>query len=88
MQDAIDHFMRGSSKGSCVKCHKIWNLIILTSSIVFGLAGFTILLRMTLSKRKDIKLSDGIKKIAINYLQFASLALHLDMHGRRCCRTF
>ena len=72
-------YARGSSKGSCVKCHKIWNLIILTSSIVFGLAGFTILLRMTLSKRKDIKLSDGIKKIAINYLQFASLALHLDM---------
>ena len=34
---------------------------------------------MTLFKRRIIKLSDGIKKIAINYLQFASLALNLDM---------
>ena len=34
---------------------------------------------MTLFKRRIIKLTDGIKKIAINYLQFASLALNLDM---------
>lgn len=62
-----------------MKCHKTWNVIIFIGSIVFGLIGFTILLRMTLFKRRIIKLSDGIKKIAINYLQFASLALNLDM---------
>ena len=72
-------FARGTGKGTCVKCHKTWNVIIFIGSIVFGLIGFTILLRMTLFKRRIIKLSDGIKKIAINYLQFASLALNLDM---------
>ena len=72
-------FARGTGKGTCVKCHKTWNVIIFIGSIIFGLIGFTILLRMTLFKRRIIKLSDGIKKIAINYLQFASLALNLDM---------
>ena len=62
-----------------MKCHKTWNVIIFIGSIVFGLIGFTILLRMTLFKRRIIKLTDGIKKIAINYIQFASLALNLDM---------
>ena len=72
-------YARGTSKGNCVKCNKTLNIIVFISSIIFGLAGFTLFLRMTLFKRKDIKLSDGIKKIAINYLGFASLALNLDM---------
>jgi hypothetical protein len=72
-------FARGTGKGACVKCHKTWNVIIFIASIIFGLTGFTIFLRMTLFKRRIVKLSDGIKKIAINYLQFASLALNLDM---------
>ena len=45
-----------------MKCHKTWNIIILIGSIIVGLMGFTILLRMTLFKRKDFKLPIALGK--------------------------
>ena len=76
---ARPHYARGSANGSCERCDVPLNLIFLICSIIFGLIAFTVLLRMTLFQRRRLKLSDGIKKISINYLQFASLALHLNM---------
>ena len=80
---ARPNYARGSGKGSCEKCSKVWNLIVFITSIVFGLAGFTVLLRLTLFERRKVKLSDGVKKIGINYLQFASLALNLNLPWSR-----
>ena len=55
-----------------MKCHKTWNVIIFIGSIVFGLIGFTILLRMTLFKRR---------MLPILFIPIAYVIVKYVLHG-------
>eukprot|EP00942_MAST-04A_sp_MAST-4A-sp1_P003259 g3259.t1 len=72
-------YARGSGKGSCERCSKVFNTVLFILQLVIGIALNIVLIKMSISNRRIIKLSDGVKKIAINYLQFATLASHLDI---------
>ena len=77
---------KGSSE--CVKCPtsgQNWGLIILGVAIIFSV--LVIVLRMSLHRKSDMKVSQGVKKIMLNYLQVIALAKSFPLSWNDVLRT-
>ena len=74
-----DNFVRGSKLGSCEQCNQdtdTWKLIGLSiAAMVFTV----IFIKITVFKAPEVTFSDGVKKIALSYVQLAALAVNADV---------
>jgi hypothetical protein len=77
--DASQKYVRGMAKGSCSKCNNdanVWELIV-ACVLATGLTLF--LVEITVFRPRTFQLSDGVKKIALSYIQVAALATKVDV---------
>ena len=73
-------YARGNGDGSCNRCtNGFWNAVEFVVAVVVGTLFLLFLVRVTVFKPRVVRLSDGIKKIGLSYLQLATLAMHVDV---------
>jgi hypothetical protein len=73
------NFVRGTSVGACTECNTIINSLELIGACIFAL-GFTLfVVEITVFKPRTFQVSDGVKKIALSYIQMAALATTVDV---------
>eukprot|EP00942_MAST-04A_sp_MAST-4A-sp1_P006700 g6700.t1 len=74
----INH-ARGSSVGQCVKCSSELNTVIFLAGGLVATIGTLVLVKITVFKERKVNFSDGVKKIALSYLQTVLLARNMDV---------
>ena len=74
----INH-ARGSSVGQCVECSSELNIVVFLVGIVVATFGTIVLVKITVFKERKVHFSDGVKKIALSYLQTVLLARNMDV---------
>ena len=72
-------YARGTGNGSCNQCHPVRNVVLFVFALIVGVLGLLFLVRITVFKPRVVRLSDGIKKVGLSYLQLATLAMHVDV---------
>eukprot|EP00944_MAST-04C_sp_MAST-4C-sp1_P014424 g14424.t1 len=70
---------RGSSVGQCVKCSSGLNTVVFLIGILIAATGTLVLVKITVFKERKVHFSDGVKKIALSYLQTVLLARSMDV---------
>ena len=72
-------YARGTGNGSCNRCHPVSNVVLFVFALIVGALGLLFLVRITVFKPRVVRLSDGIKKVGLSYLQLATLAMQVDV---------
>ena len=65
--------------GLVIDANGFWNAVEFVVAVVVGTLFLLFLVRVTVFKPRVVRLSDGIKKVGLSYLQLATLAMHVDV---------
>eukprot|EP00942_MAST-04A_sp_MAST-4A-sp1_P009701 g9701.t1 len=70
---------RGSSLGECKVCHTETDVVGFIVGVLVATGGTFILIKITVFKERKVYFSDGVKKIALSYLQTVLLARNMNV---------
>ena len=80
------NFARGSGLGECQQCQKDTNVLIFLAGVAIATLGTLGLVKITVFKERKANFSDGVKKIALSYLQTVLLAKTMDVPWNKTFR--